>query len=294
MTEIATTQPGPLERSPAAAAVLPVVEYYAPTLAAILPHSGVDAGKFLNYVALQLDASRELAAAAAANPMSFVQACTKSALLGHVPDGIHGALVGYGGKQPKVEFIEMYQGTLDRIRRATPGILITAGVVRVQDVFEPAEELGLPPRFVKAGRMSGLPNPFVPARVRGDIVGAFAYAKFPDNTYSEVVMLPEEDIVAKYQKTYFDSDSKQRVPTKFWRDWPEEMRRKTALLRLETVLPTSTEFMNQQGAAIGQVREAAAIAGQAVALPDLNHHPDLYDAPAGKEDTPRPAEPATP
>jgi recombination protein RecT len=267
-----------VKRTEQAAAAGGIVAQYLGPLTAVLPRTGVPAEAFTGYVQAQLDGNPKLALAASANALSFIQACMNAARLGHVPDGVHGALVPYGinenyqtgeitlGKNPKVEFLEMYQGLKQRLENANPGLLITYDVVRQQDVYTPAAALGEFPTFVKGGRLAN-PHPFHSLSVRGAVVGAFAYARLPNGLCSPVVEMGAEEIERYRPKDRQGNNRK----SDFWDgEWTDKMQAKTALLRLEKLLPTSAEDRAVTGERMAAIAHVAA--QQGVALPQADRH----------------------
>jgi recombination protein RecT len=271
-----------VKRTEESVAASAVVEQYTADLANVLTTSGIDVRAFRSYVQGQLDTNPKLALAAAANGLSLMQACMKAAYLGHVPDGIAGALVPYGinenyqtgelslGKDPKVEFIEMYQGLKARLENANPGLLICFDVVRQWDMYTPAPALGEFPTFVKGGGLERH-HPFLSLEVRGKVVGAFAYARLPNGLCSPVVEMGSEEIDRYRPK---DRQGNNRKST-FWDgEWGDKMQAKTALLRLEKYLPTSSASRQESGARLTEIAKVAAVRG--VALPALTENPE-YD-----------------
>jgi recombination protein RecT len=140
-----------------------------------------------------------------------IQRCAGDGLL---PDGREAALAIYGGK---VNYMPMVLGIIKRL--ATAGITIDAQIVRENDTFE--QEFGDDARIVhKAPRLG---------QNRGNLIGAYAIAKLPNGMVMREVM--DKDQIEQVRMA---SRSANGGP---WKQWYDEMARKTVLRRLAKRLP---------------------------------------------------------
>lgn len=185
-----------------------------------------------------------------ADRTSLFLAVQKAAADGLLPDGREAALAVYGGK---VNYMPMVLGIIKRL--ATAGISIDAQVVRENDEFEYA--LGDDAKVVHRAPKLGTK--------RGDLIGVYAIAKLPNGMVMREVM--DRDQIDQVRAS---SKSANAGP---WKQWYDEMARKTVIRRLAKRLP---------------ILDASV--AETVAADD-----DLYDfatANAGPGDTPPQSEPA--
>jgi len=140
-----------------------------------------------------------------------IQRCAGDGLL---PDGREAALAIYGGK---VNYMPMVLGIIKRL--ATAGITIDAQVVKEHDDFE--QEFGDDARIVHKAPRLGQP--------RGPLIGAYAIAKLPNGMVMREVM--DKDQIEQVRTS---SRSANAGP---WKQWYDEMARKTVLRRLAKRLP---------------------------------------------------------
>lgn len=182
-----------------------------------------------------------------ADRQSLFLAIQRCAADGLMPDGREAALAIYGGK---VNYMPMVLGIIKRL--ATAGITIDAQVVRENDEFE--QEFGDDAKIVHRAPKLGTP--------RGALLGVYAIAKLPNGMVMREVMDKEQiDQVRKASR------SSGAGP---WKDWYDEMARKTVIRRLAKRLPILD----------------ASIADTVAADDDLY---DFAAANAGAGDTPAPA-----
>lgn len=140
-----------------------------------------------------------------------IQRCASDGLM---PDGREAALAIYGGK---VNYMPMVLGIIKRL--ATAGITIDAQVVRENDEFE--QEFGDDARIVHKAPKLGQP--------RGELIGAYAIAKLPNGMVMREVMDKSQ-----IEQVRMASRSANAGP---WKQWYDEMARKTVLRRLAKRLP---------------------------------------------------------
>lgn len=166
-----------------------------------------------------------------ADRQSLFDSCIKCASDGLIPDGREAALTVFntkvkrGGRDEwikKVQYIPMLAGIQKRVRNSGLIDSIQAHVIYEKDTFE--WEQGFNERIVH--------KPFFPGD-RGKAVGAYAIAKFKDGTYQFEVL----DIPA-IEKIRASSKSGQYGP---WKDWWDQMARKSAFKRLAKWLPLDAD-----------------------------------------------------
>lgn len=189
---------------------------YAPEFAKALP-SHIPVDKFIRVVQTAVAATPKLLEA---DRRSLFSACAKAASDGLYPDGREAALVSYGAT---VQYMPMIYGILKKIRNSGELHSITAQIVHKNDVFKfwvdtDGEHLNHEPMMFGD---------------RGEIIGVYALAKCKDGIYFEVMTAEQIEQVKSVSR------SKGQGP---WKEWPEEMAKKTVLRRLSKRLPMSTDI----------------------------------------------------
>ena len=185
--------------------------------AAALPRVGITPERMTRFALTALNRSPGLLKC---EPKSFLACVVQSAQLGLDPSGITGEayLVPYG---TAATFIIGYRGLLKLARRSGKITEAAAHVVYANDKFE--YEYGLESKLVHK-----------PATAeRGDIVFAYAYAKFTDGGRAFEVMTRAEIEDVRRQ-----SKASQSGP---WSSHFPEMARKTVFRRLAKWLPLEPE-----------------------------------------------------
>lgn len=156
-----------------------------------------------------------------ADRQSLLASCLNCAKDGLVPDGREAALVLFGNK---VQYMPMFMGLQKRIRNSGEIASIQAHVIYANDHF-----------VIRRGMNETIEHtPLFPGD-RGEIIGAYAIAKFKDEDVDPVfeVMLIEE--INKVKKSSRSSGSGP------WVQWFEEMARKTVFRRLAKWLPMDAD-----------------------------------------------------
>lgn len=217
-----------------------MVQGYSHEFALVLPsHIKAETWTRLAVGALRRDS--KLAEAAGNDPGALMAALLDAARKGLepgteqyylVPRRIKGVL--------KVQGIEGYQGIIERIYRAGAVSSVIVEAVRKGDHFTYTP--GRDERPVHEVDWFG--------GDRGDIVGAYAYARMRDGATSKVVVLNLTQINDARAKSD-GADS----PYSPWRTNYEAMVLKTAARRLEKWVPTSAEYIREQ---LRAVRDVAA------------------------------------
>lgn len=152
--------------------------------------------------------------------MEAVLDCAKDGL---IPDGREAALVEMGGK---VAYLPMVVGVLKKIRNSGELKSISAEVVHANDTFsyhidEDGPHFTHKPEIIKEG---------------GDIIGAYAVAITKDGgKYFEYLRMSD---LEKIKKSAKGTDSAYSP----WKNWPEQMYKKSAIHRLSKRLPMSTDI----------------------------------------------------
>lgn len=152
---------------------------------------------------------------------SIYAACIKSAEHGLLPDGNEGSIVPFGNK---AVFMPMIGGILKKIRNSGELSSITAQAIYENDFFDYGVN--------KEGEYIEF-KPLLFGE-RGAMIGVFAMAITKDNA-SYVEVMTNEQI----NKVRESSRSKNSGP---WKDWFEEMSKKTVIRRLAKRLPMSTDL----------------------------------------------------
>ena len=149
-----------------------------------------------------------------ADRQSLFLAIQRCAADGLMPDGREAALAVYGGK---VNYMPMVQGIIKRL--ATAGISIDAQVVRENDEFEQA--FGDDAHIIHKAPRLGQP--------RGQLIGVYAIARLSNGMVMREVM--DKDQIDQVRMA---SRSANAGP---WKQWYDEMARKTVIRRLAKRLP---------------------------------------------------------
>lgn len=198
-----------------------------------------------------------------ADRRSLFNSCSKAAADGLLPDGREGALVIYKTKEgkddagrdrwiQKVQWMPMVYGIIKKIRQSGEIASIGARIVYQAETVPPTNADGtvlcdptgrpLPPRFryiISDGEERLEHEPLLWGE-RGPMVLVYAYARFKDGT-KEYEPMTKADL-DKIQKS---SKSKDRDGNPYgpWKDWYDEMAKKSAIRRLAKRLPLSAEIM---------------------------------------------------
>ena len=159
---------------------------------------------------------------------SVWNACLRACRDGLLPDGIEGAIVPYRDRtrgEDKANWIPMYQGLLRRFRRSGQFKWVAADVVREGEPFEHYRDT------------TGEHFRHVPGTDDSQpVVFTYACAITKDDAFFIAVMSNAEiDKVKKMSRAQRDD-----AP---WRQWEDEMRKKTALRRLHKLLPSSRDLI---------------------------------------------------
>ncbi len=150
---------------------------------------------------------------------TIFSACQKAAQDGLVLDGREAALVNFG---KAAQYMPMVAGMLKKLRNSGQLSTITAQAVHQNDSFKynPA--------------MDEVPNHSIDwFGDRGDMIGVYAVARMMDGGVVCEIMNMEQ--IAKVRRVSRSSD---KGP---WKDWPEEMAKKSVLRRIVKYLPSSAD-----------------------------------------------------
>lgn len=155
---------------------------------------------------------------------SLWAACMQAASEGLMPNGSEAAIVPFGDK---AQFMPMIAGILKKIRNSGDIISICVELVYEGEPFEYWVDS-------EGKHVKHTPNVFGVSS--GTMLGAYAIALSKDGgRYIEVMS------AAEIEKVRNVSRSKDSGP---WRDWYEEMVKKTVLRRLSKLLPMSTDVLD--------------------------------------------------
>lgn len=222
---------------------------YADDITAVAPRH-VPPQAFLGLAAAYVRRSPDLRNAAAVNPGSLVLALRECAALGHLPMPKTYALVAFRSKNApggwQIQGIESYHGVVDRMFRAGGVRAVHCEVVREHD----------PVARFQRGRMA-LPlheyDEFATPAERGALKAVYAWAELQSGALSAVAWLNRYAVARRRASSHANAD-------RFWGrgfdvatevrellpegEGPntEAMWRKSALLELETWVPTSAEY----------------------------------------------------
>lgn len=202
--------------------------------AASLPKH-IPSEKFERVLITAISNSPEIQQAMRENPRSVMNAATKAAQDGLIPDGREAALVVFNTKQKingkdewrkSAVYMPMVYGLMKKVRQSGGvSALYEPQIVYKNDYF--VYELGFNPKLEHTPLMVG---------DRGDVIGAYAVAKLDDKSQSIVsAFLTLREI----EKIRAVSKAAKRGP---WVDWWEEMAKKSAMRRLCKYLPSSSDL----------------------------------------------------
>lgn len=157
-----------------------------------------------------------------ANRTSLIGACMNAAQDGLLPDGREGAIVPFKGQ---AQWMPMVKGILKTVRNSGELASIASEVIYAADEFK---------YWVDTEGAHLIHEPALFAEERGEVVGAYALAKTKDGeVYVEAMNK------AAIEKVRSISRARDGGP---WKDWWDEMARKTVIRRLAKRLPCSTDL----------------------------------------------------
>jgi recombination protein RecT len=241
-----------------------------PHFKAILP-SHIDPDQFNRVIVTAANLTPELATA---DRRSLLNACSKCASDGLLPDGREAALVMFGNK---VQYLPMVAGVIKRLRQSGEVSAVAARVVYQAEIDE-----GLFRYVIEDGveKLSHAPKLFGD---RGAPALAYATARMKDGTIQNEVMT-----VADIEKVRKSSRSGTSGP---WVQWWDEMARKTVVRRLSKYLPYSAEDRRifEQDHETTEFEEAKALALKAQPQ-SITHAAMSLSAPTNPEETAHNAE----
>ncbi|CAI1699914.1 MULTISPECIES: recombinase RecT [Serratia] len=193
---------------------------------AILP-SHVSFEKFTNAAAVALATNSDLYDADRQSVINALSSCAKDGL---IPDGREAALVVYktslpnGQRVRRAQYMPMIDGVMKRVRQSGEVSIIATRVLYKNDKFrvwmdENGEHIFYEPNMLD----------------RGEMIGAFAYAKMRSGELQFEVMNIED-----IEKVRAASKNSDKGP---WVNWYESMSRKSVMHRLGRRLPNNSEIM---------------------------------------------------
>lgn len=197
----------------------------------VLP-SHVNAEKFIRVVMTACVNAPELLEADRATLMLSALKCASDGLL---PDNREAAFIIFNSKDKngvwvkKVQYMPMYTGILKKVRQSSDISNISSRVVFEKDFFE--YELGDEEKLTH--------KPYMGKDSAGEIVAAYCVVKLNDGSvYREVMTVGEIEKVRRCSK----SGNKDGQAVGIWKEWYEEMARKTVFKRAAKWLPQSIEL----------------------------------------------------
>lgn len=213
-------EPAKQENLPAPLQIAHQLEKMKPQLAAVLP-AHIKPEQFSRVVMTAINLNPQLVAA---DRRSLFNSCNRCAADGLLPDGREAALVTFGNQ---VQYMPMVFGIIKKLRQSGEIANITARLV-----FKNEMDAGRFAFTIEDGEEKLTHHPLLMGD-RGEVVLAYATAKFKDGTVQNEVMTR-----ADIEKVRSVSRSKSSGP---WTQWWDEMARKTVIRRLSKYLPLSAE-----------------------------------------------------
>lgn len=225
MAQQQTAGAAPQQANQAPKTIEDYLKQMAPAMAEALPkHLSVD-----RLTRLTMTVIRTTPKLKEAHPASLLGAVMQAAQLGLEPGLLgHCYFLPFENKNKgiiEVQFIIGYKGMIDLARRSGHIESIDAQAVHVNDHFQ--YELGLNPILRHIPELKG---------DRGDLLGAYAVAKFKDGGY-QMGFLPKGEI--EKRRLSSPGGRSQYSP---WHNWYEEMAKKTAIKAVWKYLPISVEI----------------------------------------------------
>ena len=200
-------------------------------LTSVLP-AHVPARKFMRTAVSAAQSNPDILAA---DQRSVLNACQKAAQDGLIVDNREAALVLFNKKVGNdwikvAQYMPMVTGVLKKLRNSGQLASITAETVHKNDKFQ-----------YDPGKDD------VPSHIvdwfsdRGDMVGVYAVAKLSNGEcVVEIMNHTQIEKVRKVSKSGAHKDTGE--PIGIWKQWPEEMAKKTVLRRIAKYLPSSADL----------------------------------------------------
>jgi recombination protein RecT len=175
-----------------------------------------------------------------ADRRSLFNSCAKAAQDGLLPDKREGALVIFKDKSGKklVTWMPMVFGLVKKMRQSDEIDTIGANIVYQAEIDAKRFRY-----FIGEGREQLEHEPMLWGE-RGEKVLVYAYVRFK-NGHVEYLPMHRDDVLKR--KKASRSKDKDGKPTGPWRDWEEEMWRKTAIRAIAKRMPLSAEIMRTVG-----------------------------------------------
>lgn len=157
------------------------------------------------------------------DPTSIYLGLLACAVTGLEPGALKGEayLVPFAGR---AQFIPGWKGLVKQVRRSRDVRGVVANVVREHDVFDLDE--GTANTLIHKPLLRG---------ERGDVIGAYAIATF-SNGHHEIEWMDRGDL-DRIQRV-----AEQRGKSPAWKDWQDQMQRKSAIRRLAKRLPLGSDY----------------------------------------------------
>lgn len=178
-----------------------------------------------------------------ADRSSLMVSCLKAAQDGLLPDKRDAALVIFNSKVKTpdggekwidaVQYMPMYSGILKKVRQSDELASVAAHVVYQKDKFH----------YVLGDDERVIHEPYFGTEDRGEIVAAYCIAKLKDGTVMREVMTVQ-DIEKIRKKSKSGSDKQTGEAKGIWKEWYEEMAKKTVFRRLAKWLPQTADILD--------------------------------------------------
>ncbi len=173
-----------------------------------------------------------------ADRASLMVSCLKAAQDGLLPDKRDAALVIFNTKKDDkfieaVQYMPMYSGILKKVRQSEELSTVASHVVYEKDKFH----------YVLGDEEKVIHEPYFGTEDRGEIVAAYCIAKLKDGTVMREVMTVQD--IEKIRKKSKSGNDKQTGEAKgIWKEWYEEMAKKTVFRRLAKWLPQTADILD--------------------------------------------------
>lgn len=174
-----------------------------------------------------------------ADRASLMLSCLKAATDGLLPDGRDAALVIFNAKGDnnnwikKVQYMPMYAGILKKVRQSKELASVVTHVVYEKDHW----------KYILGDEEKIEHQPYTGTEERGPIVAAYCIAKLKDGSVIREVMTFQD--IEKVRRSSKAGNDDKGQPKGIWKDWYEEMARKTVFRRTAKWLPQSIELVDR-------------------------------------------------
>ena len=186
---------------------------------------GVDPAALVRFTLMEMSTNQKLRECSSKSIYLGLLAC---AVTGLEPGALKGEayLVPFNNRKTGMEatFIPGWKGLVKQVRRSREIVGIHSNIVRENDVFDIDE--GTANTVIHKPLLRG---------ERGDVIGAYAIARTIGG-HNEIEWMDRADL-DKIQRV-----AESRGPSFAWKDWPDQMARKSPIRRLCKRLPLNADY----------------------------------------------------